>query len=82
MIETYWGKPVTLIEGPDGNIRKISNVEQALFQLGRKWPRARGPRHRKAMAYARAATECLADPVAARRAFIEAAHEAGMRVAA
>lgn len=82
MIETHWGNPVTLIEGPDGSIRKITTVEQALFRLGRRWPQTRGPKHHRAMTFARAATECLADPAAARQAFIDAAHEAGLRVAA
>lgn len=81
MIETYWGNPVTLIEGPDGAAKSITTVEQALFRLGKRWPDRRGPKHGEAVAYARAARECLTDPGAARLAFIEAAREAGLRLA-
>lgn len=78
MIETYWGNPVTLIEGPDGQISKITTVEQALFKLEKRWSFRRGPQHCRAIAYGRAARDCLADPAAARQAFLAAAQEAGL----
>ncbi|MDH2327738.1 DUF982 domain-containing protein [Cereibacter sp. SYSU M97828] len=82
MIETYWGNPVTLIEGPGEQSKTITTVEQALFRLGKRWPDRRGPKHRRAVDYARAACECLTAPGAARQAFIDAAEEAGLRLVA
>ena len=82
MIETNWGNPVTFTEGPDGDIRKITTVEQAHWRLTKRWPLASCSKRIEAAKLTRAAMECIASPQVARQAFVEAAERAGLKLVA
>ena len=76
LIEIYWGKPLSFVVSPQGDIQEISTVEQARYWLKSKWPVADHARDR-ALHQVEAAMDCLASVGTARRAFISAARTAG-----
>ncbi|MCJ8138408.1 DUF982 domain-containing protein [Falsirhodobacter halotolerans] len=80
MIETNWGNPVTFSEGPDGPIRNIKTVEQALQSLKMQWPLASCTKRLAAARMAQGAMECVIDPRAVRVAFLEAIERTDMKL--
>ncbi len=76
MIEIYWGKPLSFVVSPEGDIQKFSTIEQASYWLRKKWPVADEARHR-ALGQIEDAMQCIGTVGAARRAFISAARSAG-----
>lgn len=76
MIEIYWGHPLRLVSH-DGTTTNISTVEQARHWLRRKWP-AEDRSRNIALREIDAAMDCLVPVAAARRAFVTAAHTAGL----
>ncbi|MBV0893478.1 DUF982 domain-containing protein [Paracoccus sp. Z118] len=76
MIEINWGKPLSFVVSPEGDVQKFTTAEQARYWLRKKWPVADSARDR-ALHRVEAAMECLAPVGAARRAFISAAKTAG-----
>ena len=76
MIEINWGRPLSLIVSPQGDIQTFSTIEQALYWLRRKWPVADAAQSR-AIVQVEAAMHCLTSVGTARRAFLAAARSAG-----
>gem|GEM_PF-708056 len=76
LIEINWGKPLSLVVSPDGDIQEITTAEQALYWLRKKWPVADDARDR-ALHHVEAAMDCIVPVGIARRAFISAAKSAG-----
>lgn len=76
MIEVNWGKPLSLIVSPQGDIQTFSTIEQARYWLRRKWPVA-DTAHARAVTQLEAAMHCLVSVGSARRAFLAAARSAG-----
>lgn len=78
MIEISWGKPLSFVVSPQGDIQKFTTAEQARHWLRRKWPVADKARDR-AIHQVEAAMDCLTSVGTARRAFISAARTAGFQ---
>ncbi|WP_234450840.1 MULTISPECIES: DUF982 domain-containing protein [unclassified Paracoccus (in: a-proteobacteria)] len=76
MIEINWGKPLSFVMSPHGDIQDITTAEQAQYWLLKKWPVADHARDR-ALHQVEAAMDCMASVGTARRAFISAARTAG-----
>lgn len=76
LIEINWGKPLSFVMSPHGDIQKITTAEQAQYWLQKKWPVADHARDR-ALQQVEAAMDCMASVGTARRAFISAAKTAG-----
>lgn len=76
LIEINWGKPLSFVISPAGDIQEITTAEQARHWLRKKWPVADQARDR-ALHQVEAAMDCLASVGTARRAFISAARTAG-----
>lgn len=79
MIEIDWGKPLHFTVTPEGDIQKITTIEQASYWLRRKWPVDDEPRQR-ALERIEAALDCLGSVGSARRAFIQAGKSAGFEL--
>lgn len=78
MIEINWGKPLSFVISPDGDIQEFTTAEQAHYWLRKRWPVADTARDR-ALHQIRAAMDCMVSVGSARRAFISAAKTAGFR---
>ena len=76
LIEINWGKPLSFVISPAGDIQEITTAEQARHWLRKKWPVSDHARDR-ALHQVEAAMDCLASVGTARRAFISAARTAG-----
>lgn len=76
LIEINWGKPLTFVMSPEGDVRKFSTIEQVKHWLVRKWPIA-DDAHAMALQQINAAMDCIIPVCAARRAFAAAAKSAG-----
>ena len=76
MIEVNWGRPLSLIVSPQGDIQTFSTIEQARYWLRRKWP-VTDAAQRRALEQTEAAMHCLVPVGSARRAFLSAARSAG-----
>ena len=76
LIEINWGKPLSLVMSPHGDIQDITTAEQARYWLRKKWPVADHARDR-ALHQIEAAMDCMATVGTARRAFVSAAKSAG-----
>ena len=76
MIEVNWGRPLSLIVSPQGDIQTFSTIEQARYWLRRKWP-VSDAAQRRALEQTEAAMHCLVPMGSARRAFLSAAKTAG-----
>ncbi|NPD16266.1 DUF982 domain-containing protein [Xinfangfangia sp. D13-10-4-6] len=80
MIEIDWGKPLHFAV-TEGDITKISSIEQAQYWLRKKWPVDDDARS-LALSRIDAAIHCLASPGTAKRAFIAAIKSAGFKTEA
>lgn len=76
LIEIHWGKPLSYVISPEGDVQNFSTIEQARYWLCKKWPVADAAQ-RRALDRLEAAMECMASVGTARRAFIAAARSAG-----
>ena len=76
MIEIDWGKPLHIAVTPEGDIRKISTIEQARYWLRKDWP-VNDLARQKALERIESAMHCLTSVSHARHAFVEAAASAG-----
>jgi len=76
LIEIHWGEPLSLVVSPQGDVKKISTIEQASYWLRKKWPMDDVARDR-AIDQLDAAMDCLVPVANARRAFFTAAMTAG-----
>ena len=76
VIEINWGKPLSFVVSPAGDIQEFSTAEQARHWLRKKWPVA-DPARDRALHLVEAAMDCMASVGTARRAFISAARTAG-----
>lgn len=76
MIEINWGRPLSLILSPDGDIQTFSTIEQVRYWLLKRWPIADDARF-IALQQVEAAMDCLVPVGVARRAFAAAAKSAG-----
>lgn len=76
MIEINWGKPLSFVMSPDGDVQKFSTIEQVKYWLVRKWPIA-DDAHAIALQQVNAAMDCIIPVGIARRAFAAAAKSAG-----
>lgn len=76
VIEINWGKPLSFVVSPAGDIQEFSTAEQARYWLRKKWPVA-DPARDRALRLVEAAMDCTAPVGTARRAFISAARSAG-----
>ena len=76
LIEINWGKPLSFVTSPDGDIQDITTAEQARYWLRKKWP-VSDPARDRALDQVEAAMACMASVGTARRAFISAARTAG-----
>ena len=81
LIEINWGKPLSFVTSPDGDIQDITTAEQARYWLRKKWP-VSDPARDRALDQVEAAMACMASVGTARRAFISAAKSAGFVPAA
>lgn len=76
LIEIHWGKPLSFVISPEGDVQKFSTIEQARYWLRKKWPVCDAAQKR-ALDRLEAAMDCMASVGTARRAFIRAARTAG-----
>lgn len=76
LIEINWGKPLSFVMSPNGDVQNITTAEQARYWLRKKWPVVDHARDR-ALHQVEAAMNCMASVGTARRAFISAAKSAG-----
>ncbi len=76
LIEINWGKPLSFVVSPVGDIQEITTAEQARYWLRKKWPVADHARDR-ALDQVEASMEGMGAVGSARRAFISAAKSAG-----
>ena len=81
LIEINWGKPLSFVTSPDGDIQDITTADQASYWLRKKWP-VSDPARDRALDQVEAAMACMASVGTARRAFISAAKSAGFVPAA
>ena len=81
VIEINWGKPLSFVVSPAGDIQEFSTAEQARYWLRKKWP-VSDPARDRALDQVEAAMACMASVGTARRAFISAAKSAGFVPAA
>ena len=72
MIEVNWGRPLSLIVSPQGDIQTFSTIEQARYWLRRKWPVADAAQ-RRALVQTEAAMHCLV-PLGAARLPVRSPH--------
>ncbi|WP_370515456.1 DUF982 domain-containing protein [Paracoccus sp. S-4012] len=75
-MEIYWGKPLSFVVSPAGDVQEFSTAEQVRYWLRKKWPVSDRARER-ALLQVEAAMDCMASVGTARRAFISAAKTAG-----
>lgn len=76
LIEIFWGKPLSFVVSPEGDIQVFSTAEQVRYWLRKKWPISDEARD-QALQHVEAAMDCLMPVGTARRAFITAARSAG-----
>nr|WP_246831587.1 DUF982 domain-containing protein [Thioclava sp. L04-15] len=76
LIEIYWGKPISLVVSPEGDVKNFSTIEQVHYWLRKKWPVADTARNH-AIGRIEAAMDCLGSVGDARHAFLGAAGTAG-----
>ncbi|OOY18315.1 hypothetical protein BMI85_00340 [Thioclava sp. DLFJ4-1] len=76
LIEIYWGKPISLVVSPDGDVKTFSTIEQVHYWLREKWP-VNDTAQIRAIDRVEAAMECLGTVGDARSAFLGAATTAG-----
>ena len=76
LIEINWGKPLSFVMSPNGEVQKFSTIEQVKYWLLRKWPVA-DDAHSVALRQVEAAMDCIVPVGVARRAFASAARSAG-----
>ena len=76
MIELHWGKPLSFVISPAGEVQNFTTPEQARYWLRRKWP-VRDDARDRALTQIEAAMDCVASVGSARRAFIQTARSAG-----
>ncbi|WP_240497719.1 DUF982 domain-containing protein [Thioclava sp. F34-6] len=76
LIEIYWGKPISLVVSPKGDVKSFSTIEQVHYWLRKKWPVSDLAQSR-AIDRVEAAMECLGTVADARSAFLGAATTAG-----
>lgn len=75
--DTYWKKPVHLVL-QSGLARSFRHPYDALDFLEYEWPTRRGAARRQAIVWCLRAIEAAHVGELARRAFMKAAHEAGL----
>ncbi|WP_312526298.1 DUF982 domain-containing protein [Paracoccus sp. (in: a-proteobacteria)] len=76
LIEINWGQPHYLVTSPEGDVLKLSTIEQVKYCLQKRWPIADEARSR-ALQHVEAAMECVVPVGVARKAFDYAARSAG-----
>ena len=76
MIEINWGRPLSFVMSPDGDVQKFSTIEQVKYWLLKRWPIADEARS-TALQQVEAAMDCIVPVGVARRAFVAAARSAG-----
>ncbi|WEF24043.1 DUF982 domain-containing protein [Paracoccus sp. S3-43] len=81
MIEINWGKPLSFVISPDGEVKTFSTLETAAYWLDRKWP-VDDVQRRHAAQMLDAAAHCMTPVGTARRAFTHAARSAGFQAVA
>ncbi|KQU75749.1 hypothetical protein ASC75_17100 [Aminobacter sp. DSM 101952] len=79
---TSFARPVVVELGRAGNYRHITGARDAAECLVTAWPLSRGPRHRNAVLTCLKVLEGQRPSEDARRAFVEAAMEAEVPIAA
>jgi len=79
---TSFARPVIVELGRAGNCRRIASAGDAAECLVTTWPLSRGPRHRNAVQTCLKVLEGQRPSEDARRAFVEAAMEAEVPIAA
>jgi len=75
LIEISWGSALQLVS-PDGDIQRISTIEQARYWLRKKWPVSDAAQDR-ALNQIESAMDCMTTVGSARQAFLQAADTAG-----
>ncbi|AQS49728.1 hypothetical protein BMG03_05105 [Thioclava nitratireducens] len=75
-MEIYWGKPISLVVSPEGDVKNFSTIEQVHYWLRKKWPVADTAQDH-AIECIEAAMDCLGSVGDARSAFLGAAGTAG-----
>lgn len=78
LIEISWGKPLSFVISPDGDVKTFTTLETAAHWLERKWP-VDDTHRRHAVRVLEAAAYCMTPVGSARAAFTNAAHSAGFR---
>lgn len=73
-----WEEPITFETEKLGQYRTISSAAEAARALGDDWPAETGKALRAARETCLAVLEGKAEPAAARKAFVDAAEEAGV----
>lgn len=76
LIEIIWGKPLSFVMSPEGDVQQFSTIEQVKYWLLKRWPIADDARL-TALKQVEAAMDCLVPVGVARRAFTAAAKSAG-----
>ncbi|VDS07373.1 hypothetical protein PARHAE_00549 [Paracoccus haematequi] len=76
MIEINWGKPLSFVISPEGEVKTFSTLETAAYWLDRKWP-VDDVQRRHAAQMLDAAAHCMTPVGTAREAFAHAARSAG-----
>lgn len=79
-MNTPWKKPVTLALAEDGGNVTIDSTEAASWALIEDWPTEEGAALDRALLVCAAVAEGKKGDEEARKAFIEAALEAGIRI--
>ena len=76
LIEIIWGKPLSFVMSPEGDVQQFSTIEQVKYWLLKRWPIA-DDAHSTALRQVDAAMHCIVPVGVARRAFAVAARSAG-----
>ena len=76
LIEINWGKPLSFVMSPSGDVQKFTTIEQVKYWLLKKWP-ITDDAHSIALQQVQAAMDCVVPVGVARRAFASAARSAG-----
>lgn len=78
MIEINWGKPLSFVISPDGEVKTFTTLETAAYWLQRRWP-VDDVQRRHAARMLDAAAHCMTPVGSARKAFTDAARSAGFQ---
>ncbi|WP_237168610.1 DUF982 domain-containing protein [Paracoccus shandongensis] len=78
MIEINWGKPLSFVVSPDGEVKTFTTLETAAYWLQRRWP-VDDVQRRHAARMLDAAAHCMTPVGSARKAFTDAARSAGFQ---